>query len=105
MLAASLSGLDHAVVWRHLAPNVFAPLLVLGTLQVSRMVIAESTLSFLGLGVGLQTPTWGGMVADGEAYLISAWWVSAIPGATIAILVLGVNLFGEALRDRLDLKF
>lgn len=106
VLAAGLSGASTVrIVWRHLAPNVFAPLLVLGTLQVSRMVIAESTLSFLGLGVGLDTPTWGGMVADGEAYLTSAWWVSAIPGGMIAVLVLAVNMFGEGLRDRLDPKF
>jgi peptide/nickel transport system permease protein len=90
------------VMLRHVLPNALTPVLVLGTLAVGGNIIAESSLSFLGLGVDPQTPSWGSMLSDGRAYLDSAWWVAALPGLAISITVLTVNLVGDWLRDQLD---
>jgi len=69
---------------------------------VAENILLESSLTFLGLGVDPQTPSWGGMLADGRTYLQTAWWVSVIPGLAIMLTVLGLNLLGDWLRDRLD---
>lgn len=90
------------VLWRHILPNVFSSVLVIATLQVARMIIFEASLSFLGLGVPPSIPTWGAMVADGRNYLSIAWWISTIPGLAIALLVLGINMVGDRVRDLLD---
>ncbi len=90
------------IVFRHLLPNVLTPVIVIATLEVARMVILESALSFLGLGIPPPTPTWGGMLADGRAYLSTAWWLATFPGLCIMLTVLGINLLGDWLRDVLD---
>ncbi|HSB79125.1 MAG TPA: ABC transporter permease [Candidatus Methylomirabilis sp.] len=90
------------IVFRHLLPNVLTPVIVIATLEVARMIILESALSFLGLGVQPPTPTWGGMLADGRAYLSTAWWLATFPGLSIMLTVLGINLLGDWLRDVLD---
>jgi peptide/nickel transport system permease protein len=90
------------IMLRHVLPNVVTPVLVLATLALGGNIIAESSLSFLGLGVDPQTPSWGSMLSDGRAYLDSAWWVAALPGLAISITVLSVNLLGDWLRDQLD---
>ena len=90
------------IVFRHLLPNVLTPVIVIATLEVARMIILESALSFLGLGVQPPTPTWGGMLADGRAYLSTAWWQATFPGLSIMLTVLGINLLGDWLRDILD---
>jgi peptide/nickel transport system permease protein len=90
------------VMLRHVLPNVLTPVLVLATLALGGNIIAESSLSFLGLGVDPQTPSWGSMLSDGRAYLASSWWVAALPGLAISITVLAVNLVGDWLRDQLD---
>ena len=101
--AARLVGCrDHRIMFRHILPNVSASIIVVATLQVAQMIIAEASLSFLGLGVQPPTPTWGGMVADGRDYLADAWWVSAFPGLAIMFAVLGINLLSDWLRDYLD---
>lgn len=87
---------------RHLVPNAFAPWLVIATLDMARVIIVESALSFLGLGVPPPTPTWGGMLADGRVYLSTAWWLATFPGLAILLTVLGINLLGDGLRDTLD---
>jgi peptide/nickel transport system permease protein len=87
---------------RHLLPNCITPALVLATVSLGANIIAESSLSFLGLGVDPQTPSWGSMLAEGRAYLASAWWVAALPGLAISITVLAVNLVGDWMRDELD---
>ena len=76
--------------------------LVVATLDMARVIVIESALSFLGLGVQPPTPTWGGMLADGRVYLSTAWWLATFPGLAILITVLGINLFGDGLRDTLD---
>jgi peptide/nickel transport system permease protein len=90
------------VLLRHVVPNAFTPWLVIATLDVARVIIVESALSFLGLGVPPPTPTWGGMLADGRVYMSTAWWLATFPGVAILVTVLGINLLGDGLRDTLD---
>lgn len=85
---------------RHLLPNLAAPILVLASQQVAAMILYEAALSYLGLGIGGDAITWGGMVADGRETLLVAPWVSVIPGSAIAAAVLGLNLLGDALVER-----
>ena len=100
--AIALGGDDSRVLVRHVLPNAFAPWLVVATLDMARVIVIESALSFLGLGVQPPTPTWGGMLADGRVYLSTAWWLATFPGVAILITVLGINLLGDGLRDALD---
>jgi peptide/nickel transport system permease protein len=100
--AQALGGGGWRIVFRHLLPNVLTPVIVIATLEVARMIILESALSFLGLGIPPPTPTWGGMLADGRAYLSTAWWLATFPGLCIMLTVLGINLLGDWLRDVLD---
>ncbi|MEO0561626.1 MAG: ABC transporter permease, partial [Chloroflexota bacterium] len=90
------------IIFRHILPNILAPITVIGTLTISTMILAEASLSFLGLGVPPPTPTWGGMIADGRDYLASAWWVSVMPGIAIFATVLSINLLGDRLRELTD---
>jgi peptide/nickel transport system permease protein len=90
------------VIVRHLVPNTFTPWLVIATLDMARVIIVESALSFLALGVPPPTPTWGGMLADGRVYMSTAWWLATFPGLAILVTVLGINLLGDGLRDTLD---
>ena len=87
---------------RHILPNVSSSIIVISTLEVAQMIAAEAALSFLGLGIQPPTPSWGGMVADGRDLIYDQWWVSAWPGLAIFVTVLGINLFGDWLRDVLD---
>jgi peptide/nickel transport system permease protein len=89
------------VMGRHIMPNVAGPVIVIASQQVAGMVLYEAALSYLGLGVSSGTITWGGMVSDGRESLLTAWWVSTIPGIAIAITILGMNLFGDWLQGRL----
>jgi peptide/nickel transport system permease protein len=100
--AQALGGHGARIIFRHLLPNVLTPVIVIATLEVARMIILESALSFLGLGVQPPTPTWGGMLADGRAYLSTAWWLATFPGLCIMLSVLGINLLGDWFRDVLD---
>ncbi len=90
------------LVWRHLLPNVAGPIIVVASQQIAAMILYEAALSYLGLGVPSSRITWGGMVADGRQTLMTSWWVSTIPGFAIVLTVLGFNLLGDWLRDRLD---
>jgi peptide/nickel transport system permease protein len=100
--AHALGGRDGRVIVRHILPNAFAPWLVVATLDMARVIVIESALSFLGLGVQPPTPTWGGMLADGRVYITTAWWLATFPGLAILVTVLGINLLGDGLRDTLD---
>ncbi len=86
----------------YLLPNVLSSSIVVGTLYLGRMIIIEASLSFLGVGVPPPTPTWGGMLAEGRAFLDTAWWIAFFPGIALMLTVLGVNLLGDWLRDVLD---
>jgi ABC-type dipeptide/oligopeptide/nickel transport system permease subunit len=90
------------ILFREILPNIVPPLIVLATLRMATIIIAEASLSFLGIGVPPSIPAWGTMVADGRADVASAWWIATFPGLAILLLVLSVNLFGEGLRDVLD---
>ncbi|MPM92874.1 Glutathione transport system permease protein GsiD [bioreactor metagenome] len=79
-----------------------SPIIVLTTLEVPKAIIVESTLSFLGLGAQPPTPSWGSIMSAGRSYILEAPWVSFFPGMMMALVVLGFNLFGDALRDTLD---
>jgi peptide/nickel transport system permease protein len=100
--ALALGSRDGRVLLRHILPNAFTPWLVVATLDMARVIVIESALSFLGLGVQPPTPTWGGMLADGRVYISTAWWLATFPGLAILVTVLGINLFGDGLRDTLD---
>ena len=100
--ALALGGRDGRVIFRHILPNAFTPWLVVATLDMARVIVIESALSFLGLGVQPPAATWGGMLADGRVYISTAWWLATFPGLAILVTVLGINLFGDGLRDTLD---
>jgi peptide/nickel transport system permease protein len=100
--AVALGSRHWRVLATHVLPNTFTPWLVVATLDMARVIVIESALSFLGLGVQPPTPTWGGMLADGRVYLSTAWWLATFPGLAILVTVLGINLFGDGLRDTLD---
>lgn len=103
VLAARATGCDDPrIVLRHILPNVAASIVVISTLEVARMIIAEASLSFLGLGVQPPTPAWGSMVAEGRDYLATQWWLATLPGLAIFVVVMSINLVGDWLRDRLD---
>ena len=87
---------------RHVLPNALTPIIVVSTLELAFMIIYESALSFLGLGVQPPTPTWGWMLSDGRNYVATAWWLATFPGLAIMLTVLAVNLLGDWLRDTLD---
>ncbi|MCP8941053.1 ABC transporter permease [Alsobacter sp. SYSU M60028] len=86
----------------HILPNILSAIIVYASFEVARMILLEATLSFLGLGVQPPTPTWGGMISDGRKYLNQSWAVSLSPGIAIALVILAINIFGDALRDALD---
>jgi peptide/nickel transport system permease protein len=104
--AARACGFGHArIILRHMAPNVMAPFLILLTAFVGQAILAEASLSYLGLGVQEPTPAWGLMLQGGaEEYASTAPWIAIFPGLAIALTVFGFSLFGDALRDALDPK-
>ena len=103
--AAVLNGLpERTVLLRHILPNCIAPLTVLTTSMFGWTLLSESALSFLGLGVPPPAPTWGNMLAAARPYLAQATWLAIFPGLCISVALLGINLLGDALRDRLDPK-
>jgi peptide/nickel transport system permease protein len=101
--AARLTGVSHlAIIFRHIFPNVLAPVIVQGALRVSDAIITEAGLSFLGLGPPPPTPVWGSMISEGREFLVIAPHMSTFPGLALMLTVIGLNLFGDGLRDALD---
>ena len=100
--ARALGGSDVRLAARHVLPNARGAILVIAGFQLGRLILLESTLSFLGLGIQAPTPAWGGMLADARLYLTQAWWTVAFPGAAISLVVLAANFLGDSVRDRLD---
>jgi ABC-type dipeptide/oligopeptide/nickel transport system permease subunit len=103
-IAASRAlGLGHLrIVFRQILPNLGSTIVVIATLEVARVIIAESFLSFLGLGIQPPTPAWGNMLGEGRVYMLNSWWIAAFPGLAIFVTTLAINLMGNALRDWLD---
>jgi peptide/nickel transport system permease protein len=103
VLAARSLGAGHArIIRRHIVPNLFGSAIVIGTFAMATAIVSEASLSFLGLGVPPDIPTWGSMLADGRSYISTAWWLALFPGLAIFLTVLGINLLGDGLRDILD---
>jgi peptide/nickel transport system permease protein len=103
VVAAKAVGVrDSLILFRHILPNVLTPVIVVATFSVANVIILEAALSFLGVGVEPNIPTWGGMLADGREYISTAWWLATFPGLAIMFTVLGINLIGDWLRDILD---
>jgi peptide/nickel transport system permease protein len=100
--AQALGGKPRRVIVRHLLPNLLPPLLIQATFGLAAAVIAEGSLSFLGLGVQPPTPSWGSMLNEGRQFLLVAPHLTTYPGVAIMMTVLGLNLVGDALQDRLD---
>ena len=97
--ARSLGASDLRIIWKHLLPNVSAPLLVLGTLEFAVMLLTEASLSFLGLGIQAPDSSWGLMLAEGRTYLTSAWWLVTMPGFAILLTTLSVNIIATWMRQ------
>lgn len=100
---ARISGASSLrIMLRHIFPNIINSLIIMMTLSVGMIILAEATLSYLGVGVTAPTASWGSMVSDGRSYLDTAWWISLFPGICIALVVLAGNFLGDWIRDRLD---
>ncbi len=103
VLAARATGAPSLrLLFKHIVPATIPPLLVVATVEVGLVIIAEASLSFLGLGTPPSQPSWGQMVANGRAQLNTAWWIATMPGAALSLLVLAIGLFGDQVRDELD---
>lgn len=100
--ARALGARESRVILRHVLPNLATPIVILTTFEIARMLLLESAVSFLGLGIQPPTPSWGTMIADGRNHLYEGWWVSTIPGMGIFLVVLALNFIGDGLRDVLD---
>jgi peptide/nickel transport system permease protein len=100
--ARSLGAPTRSILMRHVVPNVLSPVLAVASFELARLVLTESALSFLGLGVSAPNVTWGGMIGDGQSYIYDAWWMVAVPGLMITAQVTAFNFVGDGLRDALD---
>ncbi len=98
--ARALGADEFRIVRRHVLPSIAPPLLVVGAVNISSVILAEAALSYLGLGVQPPTPAWGSMVSEGRAVQALAWWTTVFPGLAIAVLVAGANLLGDGLQRR-----
>lgn len=102
LAARALGAGDARLLWRHIIPQTVGPLVVISTVEVGLVILAEASLSFLGLGTPPDQPSWGLIVANGRAYLNTAWWISTMPGLALSLVVLAVGQFGDRVRDALD---
>jgi len=103
--AARVTGAsDWRIMTRHILPNITAPIIVQATVSVSYAILAEAVLSFLGLGVSADTPTWGLILSESRSFISRAWWLGVFPGLFIMLTVLSINFLGDALRDVLDVR-
>jgi peptide/nickel transport system permease protein len=100
--ARALGASDARLLALHIVPSTIGPLVVVATVEVGLVIIAEASLSFLGLGTPADQPSWGATIANGRAYLNTAWWISTMPGLALSLVVLAVGRFGDQVRDVLD---
>ncbi|MEK5444703.1 ABC transporter permease [Fredinandcohnia sp. FSL W7-1320] len=97
--ASTIGASDGRLLFRHILPNILAPIITIATFHVAATIIAESSLSFLGLGVPISIPSWGNMLSEGQLYVSSAWWMSLFPGLMIMFVVLAINILGDYIRE------
>jgi peptide/nickel transport system permease protein len=103
VVAARALGTSHVrIIFRQILPNLVSPIVVVATLQIAQVIILESFLSFLGLGVQPPTAAWGNMLGEGRVYMLNSWWIAAFPGLAIFVTTLVINVMGNGLRDWLD---
>lgn len=102
--AKTLGFSDTRIMFGHILPNAIPPIIVQATVSVSYAILGEASLSFLGLGVDADTPTWGLILADGRGFISQAWWLGVFPGLAIMLVVLSINFIGDWLRDALDVR-
>lgn len=103
VVAGRALGMSHLrLIFRQILPNLISPIVVIATLQVAQVIVLESFLSFLGLGIQPPTPAWGNMLGEGRVYMLNSWWIATFPGLAIFITTLTINLMGNGLRDWLD---
>lgn len=100
--ARALGARDREIIFRHILPNVLAPVVVAATLGIANVIIIEAGLSYLGIGVRAPLPSWGNMIQDGVSQMATVWWVSLFPGLAIVATVMAFNIIGDGLRDALD---
>jgi len=100
--ARAIGVSDLLIILRHILPNTLAPIIIVATFAVATCIITEASLTFLGVGVEARIPTWGSMLADGRAYVGSAWWLTTFPGLAMMVTVLSINMIGDWLRDAFD---
>ncbi|MFN8636296.1 MAG: ABC transporter permease [Chloroflexota bacterium] len=100
--AQALGASDARLLGLHIVPATIGPLVVVATVEVGLVIIAEASLSFLGLGTPSDQPSWGATIANGRAQLNNAWWISTMPGLSLSLVVLAVGRFGDQVRDLLD---
>ena len=105
LASRAIGAPGYRIIFRHILPHVVTPVIVVANIQVGQMILAESALSFLGLGVQPPTPTWGGMISDGRVYIWQAPWLSVFPGLAIVFTVLGITYLGDWLRIVFDPKY
>jgi peptide/nickel transport system permease protein len=101
-LAKVAGASPYRIMYRHILPGVMNTIIVIATLRVGTVILTESVLSYLGVGVPAPTPAWGAMVSDGRIYLATAWWIAFFPGVAIFLTVLAFNFLGDWLRDKFD---
>ncbi|HXP75315.1 MAG TPA: ABC transporter permease [Stellaceae bacterium] len=102
LAARAIGGSAGRIMLRHVLPNSFTPILVMATLQAGTVVVETAGLSFLGMGAQPPSPDWGSVLAEGQGYFLTSWWIATFPGLAIFMVVLGFNLLGDALRDHFD---
>ena len=102
LAARAIGGSGMRIMLRHVLPNSFTPILVMATLQAGTVVVETAGLSFLGMGAQPPSPDWGSVLAEGQGYFLTSWWIATFPGLAIFMVVLGFNLLGDALRDHFD---
>ncbi|MCZ8511450.1 ABC transporter permease [Paenibacillus filicis] len=102
--AQTIGANDSRILFRHILPNIYAPIITIGTFQIASAIISESSLSFLGLGIPANIPSWGSMLSQGQLYINTAWWITVFPGFSLMLVVLAINLLGDTVRDYMDPK-
>jgi len=104
LAARALGGHDVHLMLRHLLPNLAGPIAVLATLSLGNLILFESALGFLGIGIKPPAPSWGTMIGEGREYLSRAWWVATVPGMALVLVTVSVGVLGDTFRDRLDVR-